>query len=352
MGKWADVIIVQGTTLFHYPLLKSLNKPLVVDLYDPFILENLELRGNGLVDSTLYQIDIDILKEQIVCGDYYICSNDRQVDFWLGCIAILGKINPKTYRHSHNSKEIIGVVPMGIPSEEPEKTNDVRRQYGVKENDFLAIWAGGVWEWLDIETLLQAFVILKHRHPYIKLLVMGAKEDEKITAFCKDHQLLDNNVILSEWVPYENRQNYLLSSNVGVITHFDNFETRYSYRTRVLDYIWCNIPVITTEGDYFSQVITKNNIGKVVKFKDAKHIADSLIDLYQNPGLSVTMRENIKNMKSEFYWENTIKDLMNFCYLPRRFPSKRSGANLTRTIVKPILMIAKKLLHKYKKVMK
>ncbi len=41
-----------------------------------------------------------------------------------------------------------------------------------------------------------------------------------------------------EWVPYDERQNYLLDADVAVTTHFHHVETEFSFRTRVLDYLW------------------------------------------------------------------------------------------------------------------
>ena len=41
-----------------------------------------------------------------------------------------------------------------------------------------------------------------------------------------------------DWVAYDDRQNYLLEADVGVSTHLDHVETEFSFRTRILDYLW------------------------------------------------------------------------------------------------------------------
>ena len=44
------------------------------------------------------------------------------------------------------------------------------------------------------------------------------------------------------WVAYDDRQNYLLDADIGVSTHLDHVETAFSFRTRVLDYLWASLP--------------------------------------------------------------------------------------------------------------
>jgi hypothetical protein len=39
----------------------------------------------------------------------------------------------------------------------------------------------------------------------------------------------------------------LREADIGVSLHREDVETRYSFRTRVLDYLWAGLPIITTE---------------------------------------------------------------------------------------------------------
>ena len=67
-----------------------------------------------------------------------------------------------------------------------------------------------------------------------------------------------------EWVPYEERENFLLDADIGVSTHFDHLETRFSFRTRILDYLWAELPIIATQGDSFAELIDRHHFGHVV----------------------------------------------------------------------------------------
>lgn len=341
MGRWADVIIVQGTMLFHYPQIKRANKPIVIDLYDPFILENLEYRGDGLIARLLYEVDLSILRDQLYSGDYYICSNTRQLDFWIGCLSVIGKINVETYSQMKRPTDIIGIVPIGIPSEEPQFTSNIRESVGISGDDFVVIWAGGLWKWLDVECLLKAFVLLKQRDKRIKLLIMGGNLDEDLKRFCEREGLLGETVYLTDWVPYQERHQFLMSADVGVITHFDNLETKYSHRTRVLDHVWCNLPTISTCGDYLSEWLHTNGAGLQCQFEDSVDLADRILELYEDPIKRSAMINQIHKIKHTFYWEHNMQPLIEYCKQPIRIKNERAAVSLN--LLKPVFLTAKRL---------
>ena len=61
--------------------------------------------------------------------------------------------------------------------------------------------------------------------------------------------LRDRVVFFNEgWVPYEQRGAYLLEADLGVSAHFDDLESRFAFRTRLLDCFWAGLPVVTTVG--------------------------------------------------------------------------------------------------------
>ena len=65
-----------------------------------------------------------------------------------------------------------------------------------------------------------------------------------------------------EWVPYDDRQNYLLDADVAVTTHLHHVETDFSFRTRVLDYLWAGLPTVATNGDSLADLIEREGLGR------------------------------------------------------------------------------------------
>ena len=64
------------------------------------------------------------------------------------------------------------------------------------------------------------------------------------------------------WVPYERRADFLLDADVAVSTHLDHLETRYSFRSRVLDYLWAGLPMVLTAGDVLADEVADGGPGR------------------------------------------------------------------------------------------
>jgi hypothetical protein len=100
--------------------------------------------------------------------------------------------------------------------------------------------------------------IVSDRDPRAKLVFMGVKSPVaeiakmRVVDDARDlaHHLnlLDCHVFFNEWVPYEERQNWLLQADLGLTLHLDSLESRFAYRTRMLDNIWCRLPLVATRG--------------------------------------------------------------------------------------------------------
>ena len=63
---------------------------------------------------------------------------------------------------------------------------------------------------------------------------------------------LDHTVFFNDgWVPYAERGAWLAEADIGVSAHFDDIETRFAFRTRLLDYLWAGLPIVTTRAMSF-----------------------------------------------------------------------------------------------------
>ena len=90
--------------------------------------------------------------------------------------------------------------------------------------------------------------------------------------------LTGTHVFFHEWIDYDARQNFLLESDIGVSTHFDHVETAFSFRTRVLDYLWAGLPTVVTEGDVLAELITEHDAGAAVPAEDVDALELALDD--------------------------------------------------------------------------
>ena len=323
----ADIILIQGHILYYFPFLKNFNGKIVVDLYNPFNLESLEMyKGEGMADRLrIDKNNLNMLKLQLTIGDFFICASEKQRDYWIGMLNAVGRLNPYTYDKDSTFKKLIDVVPFGIPSDPPEHTKDVTKGVipNIKEDDKIVLWGGGIWNWLDPITAIKALWEITRSRKDIKMLFIGTKHpDPKLPEMkkcveainlSKELDLFDEYVFFNKWAPYKVRQNFLLEADVGLSIHQERIETEFSYRTRVMDYIWARLPVITTEGDLVAKMVKEKNIGEVIKYEDVRKLARVMESILVNKSLRDIYKKNLYKIAPKFYWEKVVRPLVEYC---------------------------------------
>lgn len=331
-----DIVIVTSTTLSIYPFLTRIDKPLVVDMYIPFLLEGLQYHEKReFTERVMYH---EGLREahtfQIRAADYIICASEKQKDYWLGWLAALGRLNPYTHQQDATFAKLIDVVPFGLPREPATHTKQVIKGVynGIGADDKVIIWGGGIWNWLDAETLIRAMKPLATSHPEIKLFFMGLKSPNPSSAameaptraveLSKTLGLYEQTIFFNDWAPYHERQNYLLEADVGASLHLNHIETRFSFRTRLLDYIWTGLPILTTTGDVMSDLVKEWNLGFVVDCGNSAQISETLVEMLQTKDLREHYKPHFDLIRSQFEWEQVMLPLINFCESPRLAPDK------------------------------
>ncbi|HEX6352485.1 glycosyltransferase [Actinophytocola sp.] len=328
---WADVVILQGHALELVPELKkaSSTKIVVCDMYDPMHLELLE-QGREDTDE---QRELDligvtkVLNTQLERGDFFLCASERQRHFWLGHLTALGRLTPSLYDSDPTVKSLLAVAPFGLPGKPPQKTASPIRGRLVADTDKVIIWAGGVYSWFDPLTLVHAVDRLSRKHSDARLLFLGMKHPNpevpemdigaQTRALSERLGLTNQHVFFNEtWVPYAERQNWLLDADCGVTTHYEHVETTFAFRTRVLDYLWTGLPIVTTDGDSFADLVRAEGLGVVVPPEDPDALADALAKVLYDTEFATAAQERIAVVRERFTWETALAPLVSFCRNP------------------------------------
>ena len=338
--SWADVIIFQGYLMHEYPVLRTSAKPIVVDMYDPFHLEQLEqARDLGERErQTVVESATAVLNEQIQRGDFFLCASPKQRDFWLGQMAGLGRLNPAVYDQDESLESLIAVVPFGVEDSPPVATTPAVKGVipGIGSDDKVILWGGGIYNWFDPLTLIKAMAVVRDRVPEARLLFMGVKHpnpavpEMRMAAQAMDLArslgLLGTTVVFNhEWVPYERRQDFLLESDIGVSTHLEHVETAFSFRTRILDYFWASLPVICTAGDSLADLIDAEGLGIVVPPDDVEALADALTVMLTDTDRAAEVRRRIAARAPSMTWSTVLRPVVDFCRDPRRAADLSAG---------------------------
>lgn len=328
--KKADYLISQTIRPKIAKLAKKHNTKIIIDAYDPITIEALESEKSKEIGLRTAINKILVLEQSLsfVFADHVICASEKQRDYWFGVLSAMNRLTPKSYDQDNSFRSLIDVVPFGLSKNTPQKakSESLRDKFNLKSDDFVLLWGGGIWNWFDPLSLIKAVNLISKDVP-VKLVFMGIDHPnknikrmdmvDKAMSLSDKLGLTNKSVFFNEgWVPYKERQQYLLDADVGVSMHFDHLETRFSFRTRILDYIWASLPIIATEGDSFAELIEEKGLGMVVKYNNPRSISNAIKELHSNKDLYNTSKQNLNDLQKDFYWEKCVLPIEKMIQFP------------------------------------
>ena len=332
-----EILVVQGYLVATFPWLQDWDGHLVVDLYDPFHLESLEVERYEPMPQRHAAL-ANALRElgaQVGRGDFFLCASEKQRDLWLGHLAAAGRVNPDTYEADPTLRRLIDIAPFGIQSAPPVQREHAVRGVvpGIGPDDRVIIWGGGVYNWFDPLTVIRAVDALREEMPDLRLYFLGMKHpnpDVPAMAMASRTRELADELGLTgrhvffneEWVEYDRRVDHLLDADLGVSTHFPHVETRFSFRTRILDYLWAGLPVVATEGDTFGELVAAEGLGAAIPPEDTGALVDALRMLLarddEGERTREAVRSNVERVAAQYVWPRALAPLVDYCDAPYR----------------------------------
>lgn len=336
MVRASDVVKVSGFVLAQHPGVAEA-RHVVVDLYDPFPLENLHMYEEFPAEKR-YRIaarDREAQTALVRAGDVFLCASGRQRDFWLGWLAAAGRLNPYMHAADPGFERFMLVLPFGVPDEPP--TTRPRRFRGVLpgigDDDLIVVWGGGIWNWFDPLTLIQAAALTRDRLPQLRVVfpattvpspdVLPMRMLSAARELSDELGLTDSRVFFgSSWIPHGDFGGVLLEADIGVSLHQVSVETRFSFRTRILDYLWAGLPIIATEGDGMADIIRADDLGDVVPAGDVGAVVTALVDLGSDIARRQACAKRSRAAAARFRWSTVALPLIDYCAAPFQAPDR------------------------------
>jgi hypothetical protein len=323
-----EVVIVQGPAFHEHPdllpLLADGRCHLVADLYDPITLELLAVHPGRETGHWLHLAYRALLNEQLRVGDFFLCANERQRDYWLGALDALGRLGHDEVDGA-DVHRLLAVVPFGLPAEPPVPGKPVLKGVipGLDAGDRLILWGGGLWDWLDPLTPIRAMERVIAHHPTARLAFFTTAHAQmdmpaRARRLAAEMGLLDKHVLFADWIPPDRWGRALLEADVGLSFHPESIEAHLAFRTRLLDYIWSGLPIVTAAGDVLSDVVTAHGLGHVVQPGDVEGLAESMVDLLDEGDARGRRQGAFRRVAARFTWDEVSRPLARYCRAPWR----------------------------------
>ena len=233
---------------------------------------------------------VRLLVDQIARGDYFMCASERQRDYWLGMLAACGRVDAAAYGEDPDLRALIDVVPFGLPREaaDPLRAGPARRDRGHRPGRPAVRLERRPVGLVRSRDAARRHGARRSSTPNIRVLFMGVQrpgEDapsaaaQRLMRRSDELGLTGVHVFFRSWTPYETRHNTYLDATAAVSLHHAHLESRFSFRTRLLDCIWATVPILGTDGDVLAELVRDEHLGLTVRPGDVDGVADALVAL-------------------------------------------------------------------------
>jgi glycosyltransferase involved in cell wall biosynthesis len=343
-----DAVVAQQLAIATMERLARRGVRVVYDLYDPLLFEALAYhQGDDNASAYAGSLSRAAMLKQIVAlatGSAFVCASSRQRDLWLGVLSSLGRIGFAEYAADPSLTRLVAVVPFGIEPEPPEAERPALKgvRPGIGQDDRVLLWGGGVWNWLDPLTPIRAVAELAKHRDDVRLVFLGVRHPspripemamtQTAVGLAENLSVLDSHVFFNfGWVPYAERAGFLLEADLGVSAHFDTVETRFAFRTRLLDYLWAGLPSVVTRGDELGDRIGERGLGRSVGFGAVDEWTEAISALLDNADVYDSAKHGIAVERQAFLWPRVVEplaDLLAGPLPPARYPPRVAGSLL------------------------
>jgi len=348
----SDVAVVQGHVANDF-FAHAKPIPTVIDLYDPFIVENMHYFASR--GAEVFQHDHATLLHSLLRGDLFLCASEAQRLFYLGLLLAVGRLNPIVFESDPRAESLLRIAPFGVHEARPEVARDL---------DAPAILFGGIYDWYDPLLAIDAIAHVRReipsatltftRHPNPDITPQG-----KLAEAMKYAEGMPW-VRFEPWTPYEQRAEFFERFAIALLTFPQSIETDLSMRTRIYDYLWAGLPIVTSSAPGTNEILEKYGAGTVINAPhpslrdtlspqagrganprgpsprvrgeggrrpdEGREFAAALLSLLRDPSRYAAMQRGTRDFVRDHQWSRTLEPLRDFCRAPRVDPAKDAFA--------------------------
>jgi len=350
-----DWVLLHGHLGNHY-LSQRDDLPVVVDLYDPFLIENLHYHRE--LGFEPYRTDHATWKLQLGRGDFFVCSSDEQRYFYLGWLGALGRVNPLALEDDPTLERLIVELPFGTPAgDPPARTSKSDVLEGVGDHAPV-LYFGGIYDWYDPKVVLDALPTILEREPEtVVVFVDHPHPDETPLSaaaltrrVAEERGWLGSSVRFESWRPFERRFELPLAADLAVVTHSPGLETDLSLRTRMVDLLWLGLPVVATAGGSMSRFVDAVGAGRTVAPGDPAEFAEAVCGFLTDAESRETAGEAGRRWAAGKKWSTVSRPLLDFAAAPYRDPHRDRFVELapgSSTAEEPLVSRVKRVLKRW-----
>lgn len=289
---------------------------LILDCYVPIYVEVSARKSNNVENELIHYVsDLDRWNYVLRRGDYFLCANESQKSYYIGALGALGILNPYSY-----DKDRLLIAPFGIHREVPSSVHNPYEELSISKNDTIFLWFGGLYPWFRVDDYLNSITETLRECPDAKFVFVGgknpfnpnpdfSKQYDKAVAFAQNNKLINSSIFFVDWVDYDDRVNWYKYASVVVSFNQPGKENGFSWRTRVMDYLWGEVVSVTNGGDPLGDELVESGAAFHVDNLQSTSITKVLTNIYKNPNSVETKLSALQKVRTKYFWDKLTSEL-------------------------------------------
>jgi glycosyltransferase involved in cell wall biosynthesis len=297
--------------------------PTIIDYVGAGLLE--DYAAKGYIPITSLQMKL----KSFWLGDFFLTAGQRERYYLLGLMAASKRL---TLKKNDPSDPLIHVIPMTPPQNPPIMKNNVFQK---KPGEAILLVAGAFLPWYDYQTLFKALEILirQGKNNFTAVFMGGNPRDPQFDNTIRKMgttKELKEKLVFSGLVPFKQRANFYLNADLAINIPSISVEDELSVRTRVVDYIWASLPIVSPAKDEYSAAVIDNGAGFQYKAGNADSLAEIISSAINDPKKIEQCRKQMQSLlEGKFNIEQYLSPLEAFISNPYVDSTRKSTKGIS-----------------------
>ena len=184
----------------------------------------------------------------------------------------------------------------------------IRDKYDLKDDDLLVGYVGGISKMRELDFVLKAFKRLAKSDRSHKLMFVGDGDDKEHLEGLSNKLQIQDNVIFTSRVPYEQVPYYMSAFDLGLCHLPDKLVFRYSFPMKVLEYLGCGTPVLASDIEAHREIAKQLNCIFIYGNED------SFVRYIETLDNAIGDRNSLLSNLRSYSWPELCKKIQKFYY--------------------------------------
>ena len=211
-----------------------------------------------------------------------------------------------------SNSDCIKYFPLGVNSryfKPMKKNNELLQELGIQTNDRIILFMGTLYPFSGIDHILKNFHLLQNKIKQIKFVIIGGGPDFNRLKSLSNELQLNKNIIFTGFVEQKKIPEYIAIADICLNPFVINTLTDRVIPTKILEYLACGKPVLSTPLKGTVELLPNENYGIV--YSQLDDFISSIEKLLQNKAHLDKLGENgFSYVKKNHYWDSLADQLI------------------------------------------